>query len=168
MRVFIINGVTGSGKDTFVKLCEKYAVCRNVHSSDPAKEALRLLGWNGEKDPLSRNLLAHLVELSRLHYDGGTKYLINAIKHSDTRTLDILFYHVREVEQINRILKECSWCSTLFIDRDVEIPDGVDNSADLNARQDFPYDVVIENNGSLQELDEKARKFVEEVMLWNL
>ena len=75
-EVIIINGTGGSGKDTFVKFCSKFAKVTNISSVDKVKEAANILvGWNGEKDEKSRKLLVDLKKLSIDYNDAPTNYI---------------------------------------------------------------------------------------------
>ena len=54
-NIVIINGTGGAGKDTFVSFCSEFVKVLNVSSVDKVKEAAKILvGWNGEKDEVSR------------------------------------------------------------------------------------------------------------------
>ena len=75
-QVIIINGTGGSGKDTFVQYCSKYAKVINISSVDKVKEAATILvGWKGEKDEKSRKLLVDLKKLSIDYNDAPLKYI---------------------------------------------------------------------------------------------
>ena len=53
MKIAIINGSAGVGKDTFVKYVkESYTLGTivNVSTIDDVKRAARILGWDGIKD----------------------------------------------------------------------------------------------------------------------
>ena len=81
-RIVIINGVGGSGKDTFVELCAKHANVINISSVDKVKEAAKVLvGWNGEKDEKSRKLLVDLKKISIEYNDYPTAYILEEHKN---------------------------------------------------------------------------------------
>lgn len=49
--VYIINGVGGSGKSTFVSiLSELHPLIKEISTVDKVKEVAKIAGWNGEKD----------------------------------------------------------------------------------------------------------------------
>ena len=59
-QIIILNGTGGSGKDTFISLCLKYASCMSISSVDKVYEAASLLGWTGTKTDKDRKFLADL------------------------------------------------------------------------------------------------------------
>ena len=75
-NVVIINGTGGVGKDTFIDFCGEIVKIMNVSAVDKVKEAAKILvGWNGEKDEISRKLLSELKRLSIDYNDAPTKYI---------------------------------------------------------------------------------------------
>ncbi len=94
-RIVIINGVGGSGKDTFVELCAKHANVINISSVDKVKEAAKVLvGWNGEKDEKSRKLLVDLKKISIEYNDYPTAYILEEHKKFLKSDATILFIHI--------------------------------------------------------------------------
>lgn len=158
MRAILINGYPGSGKDTFVEFCSEYCKVRNVLTSTPAKEALRLLGWDGEKTDDDRDLLAILIEWSYQYYNGPVNYVLEEYAKADA---DLFFVHVREPHNI-LLIKEAlnevgANVMTLFIDRNSQRK-VYTNDSDLNV-ENFVYDMVIDNNSTLAELKGYAFSF---------
>ena len=60
-KIIIINGTGGSGKDTFVEFCSKYANVFNFSSIDKVKEIAKIIGWTGSKSEKDRNAREDLV-----------------------------------------------------------------------------------------------------------
>lgn len=129
-----INGHAGVGKDTFVNFCRDYAEinksCKvyNIHRSDAPKMALQTLGWKGEKDTETRELLKHMVDFME---NKGllNRYLETSIRSSKaTNSCDaIIFYHVRDPEIMYGLIEEYVKCGdvrpvSLLIKRDIEKP----------------------------------------------
>ena len=164
MKVIIINGYPESGKDTFVKLVQK-AVGENISvseiwSSTPAKTALQELGWNGEdKTPEVRKALAYLMDLSEAMFNGSARYIQREVKLRSIwgRKNNIIFIHCREPKNI-RTYKTLLAAKTLLIRRD--IPRIFSNERDSGV-ENYAYDYYIDNNGSLENLETEAKKFVE-------
>ena len=113
-----INGHAGVGKDTFVNFCKDYAEkeksCKvyNVHRSDAPKMALQTLGWSGEKDKDTRELLKDMVDF--MEKKGLlNRYLDTHLRSSRaTNSCDsIIFYHVRDPEVMYGLMDE-------YIDRE--------------------------------------------------
>ena len=102
-RIVIINGMGGSGKDTFVEFCAKHTKIMNISSVDKVKEAAKILvGWNGIKDEKSRKLLVDLKRISIEYNDYPTKYILEENKKFLTNDADILFIHIREISEIQK------------------------------------------------------------------
>ena len=63
MKIIVINGRGGVGKDEFIKWCrEANNDIYSVSSVDYVKEIARLIGWNGEKDVKGRKFLSDLKD----------------------------------------------------------------------------------------------------------
>lgn len=109
----ILNGHAGVGKDTFVKLCIKNSKniypCNilNYHRSDRAKTAMRVLGWDEEKTDFTRQMMKNMVDY--MEYIGTlNRDLFQQIEICSMRDTDqIIFYHVRDPEKIQNLLKLC-------------------------------------------------------------
>lgn len=105
-----INGHAGVGKDTFVRYCKQYAEennCKvyNIHRSDAPKMALQTLGWTGEKDVETRELLKVMVDYMESK-DLLNKYLDSQIQSAKTVSDKhaIIFYHVRDPKIMYRLM----------------------------------------------------------------
>jgi len=163
-----INGYPRSGKDTFVDLCKevsKFRVVCKYSSVDQVKSAARLLGWDGIKDKDTRNFLSLLKDESDKVFDTSFRYMKDRIEcHSsfidkwNVQNQYFLFFHMREPENIERFCKEFDSTRTLFIRRDGL--EEFDNHADRNVNN-YNYEFVIDNNGSIDELRIKAEKFLD-------
>lgn len=156
-RIVIINGVGGSGKDTFAELCAKHINVVNISSVDRVKEAAKLLvGWNGEKDEKSRKLLVDLKKLSIDYNNYPTTYILEKYDEFIKSDSQMLFIHIREISEIEKI-KEILEAETLLI-VNPRVPKITSNTSDANVNK-YNYDYVIENSGTLKELEEKAVEF---------
>lgn len=158
MKLYIINGKAGSGKDTFCKMIwdiiPQWGVDRAVvtlHSSDPAKEALTSLGWNGEKTSEMRQLLAELTKFSQSN--GMSDKMINQYSKAE-----VVFFHERDPREIAR-LKSSIYPEpkTILIKRDSE-----QLEFDMWDIEKYDYDIVIDNSGTLDQLKERAEQFCRE------
>lgn len=93
--VVLINGPAGAGKDTFIELTQtvahlkyrdldgQYVTVGSISAIDPVKDAARALGWDGVKDPASRDMLAALKVVADTHLDTTLKYLLQSIDAID-------------------------------------------------------------------------------------
>lgn len=157
-RVIIINGVGGSGKDTFAELCAKHAKVMNISSVDKVKEAAKILvGWNGEKDEKSRKLLVDLKKLSIDYNDYPTEYILKQNKIFLESEANFLFIHIREISEIEKI-KQLLNAETLLI-VNPRVPEITSNTSDANVAK-YTYEHTIYNDGTFDELEQKAIKFI--------
>ena len=165
MKIFVINGYPGSGKDEFVRLCAQHSKIPVVNyvTSTPAKLALHVLGWKGEeKTPEIRKALADLMELSEALFNG----VIAATEAKLIRAMEdygdncIVFIHCREPRNID-YYREKHGAITVFINRDKvgNRKKRFSNASDAQVEH-YDYDIVIENSRSLQVLEQKAVDFI--------
>ena len=171
----LINGHAGVGKDTFAGFCQTYAEqekdCRvyNIHRSDAPKEALRTLGWNGNKDTETRILLKHMVDYME---DKGllNTYLSEQIKAAKTvnnKGNVILFYHVRDPEVMYDLIDDYYEESvvtprSLLITRDMEKPKEPSDWWGNLETADYMVKIALPN--SLELSQEIAKRFVDFIL----
>lgn len=160
MRIVVINGGAGVGKDSFVAYCNTATLdlVANVSSVDRVKTAATMLGWDGAKDEKGRQFLSDLKDLSTRTYEGPFKYLKQMVTTYGMQGHGYIFLHIREPKEIARFVAEVPGAETLLIRR--EGVETFDNHADSNVA-DYPYDHVIDNNGTLRDLETAARRFME-------
>lgn len=157
-QIFIINGNACSGKDTFVSLVSKYEPTINFSSVDKVKEIARIIGWDGKKTEKDRKFLSDLKILCTEYNDMPFNSMKNKVEEFlNSNYYKFLFLHIREPLDIERAKKEFN-ARTILIKRD-SIKHITSNMADANVFN-YDYDIVIENNGTIEELDEKALRLV--------
>ena len=161
-KVVVINGHPESGKDTFVRFCGKYTTTANFSSVDPAKRALTILGWNGEKTPKMRKALSDLKDLSTELFDGPVNYIKCCVGEVQAacNPPEIIFVHAREPEELRRYKDELG-AIIMLIDRPTSSP--ILNHADEGVYA-FNYDVAIVNDGTLEDLEWAAQNFVKDLL----
>lgn len=169
-QVFIINGSGGHGKDSFIEalnnLFWKECVVGNYSSIDKVKEIAKAIGWDGTKTERNRKFLNDLKLLTIAFNDmplNDIKEYTNSFMSNDT-TNRILFLHVREPEEIAKAInafKEYN-AKALLVKRD-SAKHIVSNMADGNV-YDYNYDIVINNNGTLTDLKNKASCFYKDLL----
>ena len=162
-QIIIINGYAGSGKDTFIDMCQECTRATRLWTSTPAKKALMELGWDGvNKGADIRYVLQQLIEMSEFMFDGTVAYLDVALaKISD----GLVFIHCREHGKINR-LKTRYNAKTLFIssERAKQLAKTtLSNTSDTCCLENYDYDTVIDNNDGFAELRQKAKEYCEEM-----
>ena len=160
-RIIIINGSGGVGKDTFCDFCKNFTGVRNISSVDKVKEAAKILvGWNGEKDEKTRKFLADLKRLSIDYNNYPLTYIKEqAEEFKNNSNENVMFIHIREAEEIEKVQKAIG-AKTLLITND-RVKKISTNTSDSDVDK-FEYDYYIQNNGTLDELKERARIFVME------
>lgn len=165
-QIFIINGSGGVGKDTFVELVsielndilKKFHTVINFSSVDKVKDIAREIGWSGKKTEKDRKFLSDLKILTSEYCDMPFKSMekrVNEFLKDEESKL--LFLHIREPEEIARAVKEFG-AKTILVIRNA-VKHITSNIADENVFN-YNYDFVIENNGTINELNEKVKVFV--------
>ena len=167
MKIYILNGKAGSGKTTFFKLIEEK--CRNYvynySTVDLVKKVAYGCGWNGEKTPENRKFLSDLKDLLTEWDDVPYKDCLKEIKRI-TSLADIydvehddwaIFIDCREPKEIQKFVDRLG-AKTIFIDRKIE-DYNASNHADANV-ENFEYDIVINHNGTLEDLAAVAMNFI--------
>jgi len=159
--IIIINGTGGAGKDTFVSFCSEVTGVLNVSTVDKVKEAAKILvGWNGEKDEVSRKLLVDLKQLSVDYNDAPTKYICSMAEEFKNSENNLMFVHIREAVEIEKAKKLLNAKTLLITNPRVKLITSNDSDGKVN---EYNYDYYIVNDGTLDDLKEKASKFVEEL-----
>jgi hypothetical protein len=172
-RIIVINGKPRSGKDAFCKIIER--ICPNRvynHSSvTPAKEAAQILGWDGEtKDDIARKFISNLKDLSTQAYNHPFKWMKNLIDTytNSSKLVDykfILFLHVREPDEIKKLANEYPELVTILMKRPLVDNESYTNHADSDNINKYNYDCVFVNDGTLEDLTELAKKFLNDLWL---
>ena len=155
-NIIVINGTGGSGKDTFVEYVSKYAKVYNFSSVDKVKEIAKLIGWTGTK---TDKFLSDLKKLTTNYNDMSFVSIKEAINKFNSSNDEIMFIHIREPEEIQRVVDNFS-AKTLLIKREgLKIIDT--NSSDANV-ENYKYDYKIINT-TLENLDKSALEFVQDL-----
>ena len=167
-NIFVINGQGGCGKDTFISMVSQIIggeKVYNISTVDLVKEYARKFGWKGTKTNEDRKALSDLKDIMTLWEDIPFKdvvYKVQAkidiwkIKNNEE---GFIFIHCREPEEITRLCKELNAKSLLIIRENKEL---FFNHADDNV-YNYKYDYEIDNNGSLNELAQKAILFIRKI-----
>lgn len=157
-EIIIINGSGGVGKDTFVEFCQEYCKVKNISSVDKVKEAARVLtGWDGTKDEKSRKLLVDLKQLGIEYNDAPFKYIVDSANEFKKTDEELMFVHIREISEIEKV-KKATNAKTLLVTNKNVAPI-TSNESDKNV-MNYQYDFYIRNDGTLEELNNIAQKFV--------
>ena len=167
MKYFIINGRPRSGKDTFVNFCleELGAFGKLISTVDFVKEIAIKCGWDRTKTPKNRKFLSDLKDLLTNWGDVPYKKTLQEIDmfkfdldYWDVSDKGIVFIMCREPKEIERFERELNAKSVLIRRASVEF-EQQSNHADSEVLN-HKYDYIIENNGTVDELKEKAKEFL--------
>ncbi len=164
MKIYVINGSGGTGKDTVCDITAKYYKVRNISSITPIVEIAKFAGWNGEKTNEARRLLARLKEVFTEYNDLSLNYCVQQANEFLKSDEQIMFVHIREPKEIARFKKKID-CNTILVRRQ-SVTDGkiYGNSADDEV-ENYDYDYIIDNNGDLNELENTVKNFFEKQVI---
>jgi len=174
MKIFIVNGSPRSGKTTFETFVQEHLGFKNVYILsiiDPIKRMAEIVGYKGTKSNKDRKFLSDLKDL----VDGYNNYLfeyireelrfIQSVQKNHNQDLDkvIVFIDSRETKDIS-YLKETFNAKTIYVDKEQSKNVELSNHADTESsnKENYNYDIIIDNNYCLDILKEKAIKFCEE------
>ena len=160
-----------AGKDTFVEFCQKHVTwCKNISTVDFVKQVANFCGWDGTKTPKNRAFLSVLKDLLtewddvpfRMVKKEAESFNSEALAYDFNTDEVLVFIHCREPQEIARFVQEMN-ASTLLIRRDAIETNEQSNHADAEVFN-YDYDYIIENNGTLEELEQSAITFLREVL----
>lgn len=161
-KIVLINAFPRAGKDTFVKYCSEFAKVDNYSSIDTIRNMLKMVGYRNEKREWDRRFLSDIKKLCVTYNDYPHKETLDTIRifYEGGNDFEILFLHVREVDEIERLKNEYpKSLTTLFIKND-NAEKILSNDSDAMVEY-YHYDCYIDNNGTLDDLKESAKTFVE-------
>lgn len=166
-QVFIINGSGGVGKDTFVNLVTEYFNSRykyktiNFSSVYEIKRIAKIIGWDGvSKTEKDRKFLSDLKSLCTEYNDMPFKSMCKMMdEFNKSKYYQMLFLHIREPEEIERAKKEFN-AKTILVKRN-PIEHITSNKSDEKV-YDYTYDIMVNNDGKIKDLELKVIEFVED------
>lgn len=167
--IYIVNGAPGCGKTTFEDLCVKHVrfSAVDIYSTiDFVKDVAKYCGWNGEKTPENRKFLSDLkhllAEWNNVPYKDTVRFVEHSIQlfheHDYHDNEYAIFIDCREASEILK-LKMAFHAKTILIRRESSEKIEASNSSDRDVLK-YHYDVIINNNGSLEELETEVLNFL--------
>lgn len=160
--VFLLNGNARSGKDSVATAAAGFATragftCQHFSSIDPVRELLAPVSDFKHKTQDDRDLLAAVGFAVEKHSRWRTEKTLEFIRRAMSSRQDtVVFVHMREVEMIEH-LRDLVYLAlpdvefiTVFVER-AAAARITSNAADANVDQ-MPYDLTINNNGTLEQL----------------
>jgi hypothetical protein len=174
-QIFIINGSGGVGKDAFVKMVMQHTTNKkikveNYSSVSKIKKIAEMIGWTGTKTEKDRKFLSDLklltTEYNDMPMNDMKNFADNFMDSVPSDNIGILFLHIREPKELKKaveVFKEKYNVKTVLIKRSL-VKQITSNMADKNV-YNYNYDIVINNNGTLEELRIKAKSFLNDFRL---
>lgn len=169
MKIIVINGQGGVGKDSFVGYCgyEDEGVY-NFSMVEGVKYAAKVLGWIGQKEPKDRKFLSDLKDLATEYNDYPFRDVLGDVRATAKRykwynpsdNELVCFIHARELEDINRWVYD--YGARALIIRRPEVESTYGNHADDDVFE-VDYDYVIWNTGDLYQLKDTAERFIAQI-----
>lgn len=165
--VYVICGVSGSGKDEFIKqlsnLAQEYNVV-NISSVQWIKCLLQDMGIENQRTEEGRKLISDL-KIAFEHFDNyGTKKVVKEVHDAfdhDEYLDPIVFVHIREQEHIDTF-KELLGNNYDVMVVKVRRPSAEtivpNNDGDMSTLL-VNHDITIYNDGSLEDLIKTAKSF---------
>lgn len=170
-QIFIINGSGFVGKDTFVEMVSSQSwdkcLVENYSSVTKIKKIAKIIGWDGTKEEKDRKFLSDLKLLTTEYNDmplNDMKEFANDFMKNRIDAPKMLFLHIREPEEIAKAVdafKEYN-AKTILVKRD-SVQHIVSNMADKNV-YDYNYDIVVDNSGTIEDLKNIAKCFVNDFL----
>lgn len=166
-KVFITNGGATSGKDSFAEALSKHVVTFKYSSIDLVKDMLEFAGIPKEPKTEEKRLLYsdtkdRLTKYDDIPFKDITSVVVDF--KDDRIDTDVLLIDIREPEEIKRAV-ETFGAETILI-RNPRAEKITSNHADRDV-ENYNYDYIIENDGSLDELNAVAKEFAEYVVREN-
>lgn len=163
-KIYIQNATGGSGKDTFARFLNKYIPTCKYSIADMPKSAGIILGWDGvSKAEKDRLFLSDLIDLSSKYNDAPFKDVTSIVCDFKNNLIeaDLLIVDMRSPKDIARAVSAFG-AETILI-RNQNVEDITSNHADANV-ENYTYDYIIENNGTVNQLKKAAEIFVSEIV----
>ena len=163
-KVYITNGSAGNGKDSFAELLSKYISVFKYSSIDLVKEMFETVGIGKDnKTEKKRKLWSDGKDMLTKYDDIPFKDITSVVNDFKNNKIEseVLLIDIREPEEIQRAVKTFNAKAILIHNPNVEHI--VSNHADANVKN-YKYDYVIENDGTLEQLDKVAKMFCFDVI----
>lgn len=153
-KVIILNGYPKSGKTAFELILARLTLVLIRSSVDCVKEiAMKYFEWNGIKDEETRKFLSNLKRMFSEEFDYIFQDLHKTYAKFMESDAELLLIDSREPDEIRRLQQEFN-AITVFVQRK-NCQKIMSNPSDANV-ENFKYDYYIDNNGTLEDLEQKA------------
>lgn len=176
--IILINGVSGSGKNTVAEMIEDIIEIKQKNkntyalgNADFVKEVARhLFNWDGIKDEKGKKLLIEITrgayECDKYFWEKETNSKIEAVSIKHSHITNFIITDWRYLSTYEFFKSKYQHIITINIQRDnlkYNYSDTI--KQDDNTLKDFDFDIVINNNGTLEELKEECIKKYDEYLM---
>lgn len=168
MKIILISGKAGSGKDTVAEILKEHLISDGVseskilvtHFADLLKYiATKFFGWNGVKDDAGRTLLQHLgtnvVREKNPNY--WTDFIKSVLKLFENEWEYVFIPDTRFPNEVSEIVSNFKDVKVVRVNRPRNniLSEAQQEHPSETALDDFKFDVVLEN--SFETLDELSQ-----------
>lgn len=144
-------------------ICTKKFITRSVSAITPIKKLATEIGWDGTKDVKSRKFLSDLKRVVVEYNDYPTTYLLHEYQEFLMSSAQILFMHIREIDEIKKMKGLIpSRCVTLLI-RNTDAPEQWGNDSDDCVEQ-YDYDYYYDNIKPLDQVEIEFRSLIAQIL----
>lgn len=162
--IFIVNGSGGVGKDTFAEFLNEFVSVFKYSSISKVKDIAKDCGWTGGKTERDRRFLSDLKQLTSEYSDMPFTDVAKAVdrfrRHMPHKK--VMLIDIREPEEIDRA-KRTFGARTILI-TNYRVTRITSNISDANVNE-YDYDFIFRNNGTLNEFKEDVEDFVNKYIL---
>lgn len=173
MKVIAISGKAGHGKDTVAgiiqrQLAEQWKSCRIIHYADLLKYICRsLFDWDGKKDEKGRSLLQYVGTdvIRAADPDFWVNYVVVMLNFFGDRWDYVLIPDARFPNEIDRLRDAGFDVTYLRVERpgfDSGLTDEQKAHPSETALSGYEPDAVIYNTGTMQELENNVKIWMED------
>lgn len=165
-----------SGKSQFCDFCIEYLNRRGAYGTSISTVSLvkaiaSTVGWDGIKSPEDRKFLSDLKKLLTDWNDVPYKSTADAIMQDYTKLRSfgvsedkiLFFVHCREPEEIEKFVERLG-AKTILVHRE-EVEELQQSNDSDEGVFNYEYDYIIENSGDLDDLYNKAMKFIDSQLI---
>ena len=163
-KIYITNGSGGNGKDTFAEFLSKYISVFKYSSIDLVKEMYETIGIDrNNKDEKKRKLYSDTKDMLTKYDDIPFKDIASIVSDFKNNKIEaeVLLIDIREPDEIARAV-EVFGAKTILM-KNPKVEKITSNHADANV-ENYEYDYIIENDGTLEQLEKVAKIFVCDVI----
>lgn len=163
-KVYVTNGSAENGKDSFADFVGKYISTYKYSSINLVKEMFEVVGVSKkEKTEKKRRLWSDGKDLLTEYDDIPFKDVTSIVTDFKNNKIEaeVLLIDIREPEEIARAV-ETFGAETILV-RKPDAKKIESNHADRDV-ENYEYDYIIENDGTLEQLERVAKLFICDVI----